>query len=136
MSYASASEERDETLLHKIAMHLEELVGAYLGWAQEEVRDAITELQIQLQLEHPAALTDELRDSLDRVSQLNATEIDRLRKQVRERMRAVGDGDFQTFRDAREHLDEVVVRCEAISAELLRIRSVLVALAEGTQPED
>lgn len=136
MSYESAAQERDENLHRKIAMHLDELASAYLEWGQEEVRDAITELQIQLELEHGEPLRQQMADALDRAKQLNAAELDRLRQQMKERMRPVLDGDFQSFRDAREHLDEVVAKYDAISEELLRIRSIAVALSIGTQLGD
>jgi hypothetical protein len=135
MSYESDAQERDENLHRKIAMHLDELGQAYHGWAQEEVRDAITELKFQLPLEHPEPLRLELTDALARAKQLNETELDRLRNQMRDRLHPVLDGDFQSFRDARENLDEVIARYDAISVELLRIRSIAVALAIATEPE-
>jgi hypothetical protein len=136
MSYASAADERDENLHRKIAMHIDYLADAYHEWAQAEVRDAITELQIQLQLEHAAPLKVELTDALERTTHLNTNELDRLRQQMKERERLVRDGEFQNFRDGREHLEEVIARYEAATQELLRIRSLAMALALGTDPVD
>lgn len=136
MSYASAADERDENLHRKIAMHVDYLADAYHEWAQAEVRDAIAELQIQLQLEHADPLKRELNDALDRATHLNAKELDRLRQQMKERERLVRDGEFQNFRDGREHLEEVIARYESISQELLRVRSLAIALALGTNPVD
>jgi hypothetical protein len=136
MTYEGAADERDENLFRKIAMHQDELGAAYHEWCQEEVRDAITELQIQDALEHKEPIRSQIKDALARATQLNFEELDRLRKQLRERKNAVYDQEFDNFRDAREDLADIVGRYEQITGELLRIRSLASALAIGTTPGD
>jgi hypothetical protein len=136
VTYLESINERDDTVARRMAMNADNAHRNYREWIQEELKDAIRELQILDAAKTGDSETQaEISQQLRRVHDINGRELEDLNRRMRGRLKEVAEGENQSFLEDREYLEEVLCRFEGIVRELLRLRSFLVAQSIGTVTE-